>query len=120
MRIRDLESDPFWAAVPQRLLEWRETDDGRCVILRPKFGVGRIGRWLGARVGEPHYRIRLDELGTFVWKSCDGERSLAAIAVRLRDHFGPSVEPAEQRVGLFVRKMIRSKVVKLSEPPSRS
>ena len=114
-----MEQEAFWTAAPRRLLDWREAEDGRCVLLRPKLGSSRVGRWLAGRVGDPHYRIRLDELGTFVWKACDGDTSLQTIAVRLRRHFGPAVEPAEQRLGLFVRTMVRSKVLALSEP-SRS
>ena len=110
----------FRDAVPRRLLEWSEADDGRCVLLRPKFGRGPVGRWLASQVGDPHYRIRLDDLGTFVWKACDGETSLEAIAVGLRGHFGPAVEPAEQRLGVFVRKMLRSKVLELIPADSDS
>jgi hypothetical protein len=113
-----MDSVTYWNAVPRRLLEWREADDGRCVLLRPKFGRNRLGCWLANRVGDPHYRIRLDELGTFVWKACDGETSLETIAARLRHQFGPTVEPAEQRLGLFVRKMLKSKVLALTQPPT--
>ncbi len=96
---------------PRRALEWREGEDGRCVLLRPKFGSGRFGRWLAARVDDPHYRIRLDDVGTFVWKACDGRTPLALIAERLREQFGSSVEPAEQRLARFVGQMRRSKLL---------
>ena len=109
----------FRDAVPRRLLEWSEADDGRCVLLRPKFGRGPVGRWLASRVGDSHYRIRLDDVGTFVWKACDGKTSLEAIAVGLRGQFGPTVE-LEQRLGVFVRKMLRSKVLELIPADSDS
>ena len=105
--------DAFLLAQPRRRLEWREADDGRCVVLRPKFGDGRVGRWLAARVGDPHYRIRLDELGTFVWKACDGHTSVQDIARSMREQFGPSVEPAEQRVAAFIRKMVGSRLLEI-------
>ena len=118
--MRTMDGGAYGPTMPKRLLKWREADDGRCVLLRPKFGRGPVGRWLADRVGDPHYRIRLDELGTFVWKACDGETSLDTIAVRLRRHFGPTVEPAEQRLGLFVRKMLKSRVLELTQPPTDS
>ncbi len=99
---------------PRRLLEWREVEDGRCVVLRSKFGEGRVGRWLATRVGDSHYRIRLDELGTFVWKSCDGATSVRDIVQSMREHFGPNVEPAEQRVMVFIRKMVHSRLLELA------
>ena len=95
---------------PKRALEWRE-EDGRCVLLRPKFGRGRFGLWLASHLGDPHYRICLDEVGTFVWKACDGRTSLSAIAEGLRRRFGASVEPAEQRLAMFVGQMKRSKLL---------
>ena len=100
-------------AKPHRMLDWREREAGRCILLRPKFGRSSVGRWLASRVVEPHYRIRLDEIGTFVWKACDGETSLASIADRMREEFGPRAEPAEQRLAVFVRKMLRSRMLAL-------
>ena len=101
------------ATTPRRMLDWREAEDGRCIVLRPKFGRSPLGRWLGSRVGEPHYRIRLDEIGTFVWKACDGRTSLSSIADQMREEFGPRVEPAEQRLVAFVGKMLHSRMLDL-------
>lgn len=103
----------FWNARPRRRLDWREAEDGRCVVLRPTLGEGRAGRWLAARLGNPRYRIRLDDVGSFIWKACDGGTSLEAIAGRLRDAFGARVEPAEERLARFVQAMLRSRMVEL-------
>lgn len=102
----------FWNARPRRRLDWRE-QDGRGVVLRPKFGEGRFGRWLAAKLGDPCYRIRLDEVGTFVWKTCDGETPLAEMARRLRAEFGERVEPAEERLARFVQSMLRSRMIEV-------
>ena len=101
----------FWDSRPRRRLDWREQDDGRCVVLRPKLGEGRIGRWLASTLGDPCYRIRLDDVGTFIWKRCDGETPLAEIAARLRAEFGARVEPAEERLARFVQSMLRSRMI---------
>ena len=101
----------FWNARPRRRLDWRDPGDGRAVVLRPKFGESRAGRWLAARLGAPCYRIRLDEVGAFIWKACDGETPLLEIAARLRAEFGARVEPAEERLARFVQTMLRSRMV---------
>lgn len=101
----------FWNACPRRRLDWRELDDGRCVVLRPRLGEGRIGRWLASKVGDPCYRIRLDDVGSFIWKTCDGETPLTRVAGRLRDEFGARVEPAEERLARFVQSMLRSRMI---------
>ena len=102
-------------ARPRRLLEWRD-EDGRCVLLRPRFGTGRLGRWLNGLAGDPHYRIRLDEIGTLVWKSCDGRTSLAEIARAMRSAFGDRVEPAEERLARFVGRMLKGRMIAVEQP----
>jgi len=95
---------------PRRLLEWCE-EDGRCVLLRPRFGTTRAARWVAGLWADPHYRIRLDEVGTLVWKACDGHTSLADIVGRMRERFGDRVEPADQRLSQFMRKMLKGRMI---------
>ena len=47
-------SSEILLARPRRILEWCEGEDGRCVLLRPKLGRSALGRWLSARIAEPH------------------------------------------------------------------
>jgi len=103
----------FWHAHPRRRLDWRELENGRCVVLRPRFGASRIGRWLAEKLGNPCYRIRLDDVGTFIWKACDGETPLSEIADRLRAQFGGRVEPADERLARFVQSMLRSGMIEM-------
>lgn len=107
------DAERFWQACPRRRLDWREAEDGRCVVLRPRLGESRAGRWLAARLGNPCYRIRLDDIGTLVWKACDGQTPLAEIARCLRARFGAQAEPAEQRLARFVQTMLRSRMIEL-------
>ena len=100
----------FATVQPRRLLEWRE-EDGCCVLLRPRLGSNRLARWVAGLGGDPYYRIRLDEVGTLVWKACDGRTSLADIVSRMRKHFGDGVEPADQRLAAFVRKMLKGRMI---------
>lgn len=99
------------AVTLHRMFDWREAEDGRCIVLRPKFGNSPFSRWLASRVNDPHYRIRLDKFGTFVWKACDGQTSLSSIADRMREEFGPRVEPVEHRLATFVRQMVQSRLL---------
>ncbi len=106
------EVDPaFLAARPKRALEWEEDADGRAVLLRPRFGAARAGRWLQNWLRLSPYKIRLDEVGTLVWKSIDGQTPLAEVAERLRREFGAKVEPAEKRLEQFVRQMTRGRLI---------
>jgi len=88
---------------PVRLAAWEESED-RVTLIRPRptmGGVRGLGEllsyWMSVR------RIRLDETGSFCWKLLDGRRTVGEVAVALRERFGESVDPAEERVGQFVR-----------------
>jgi hypothetical protein len=100
----------FATVQPRRLLEWRE-EDGRCVLLRPRLGSSRLAHWVAGLGGDPYYRIRLDDVGTLIWKACDGQTSMADIVERMRERFGKKVEPADQRLAQFVRKMLKGRMI---------
>ena len=107
-----MDADPqFWGACPQRRLAWEEDAQGRAVLLRPKLGDHRLGHWIASRLQDPYYRIRLDEMGTLVWKACDGRTRLADVVARMRQNFGEQVEPAEERLHKFILHMYRSKLI---------
>ena len=99
---------------PRRLLAWR-AEDGRCVLLRPRLGASRPGRWLAGLAGDPYYRIRLDEVGSLVWKACDGRTSLAEIARSMRAAFGARVEPADERLARFVGRMLKGRMIAVED-----
>jgi hypothetical protein len=96
-----------------RRLEWKEAEDGRVVVFRPRFGEGKVGRWLESLLGLSPYRIRLDEIGTLVWKNCDGQLSAQEIAEKLRERFGDKVEPAEDRLQQFITQLIHARMIQV-------
>ena len=107
---------------PRRLLDWRD-EDGRCVLLRPRLGSARLARWVTRFGGDPHYRIRLDEVGSLVWRGCDGKTSLTEIVGRMRERFGDRVEPADERLVRFIRQLLKGRMIALApaeNPPAPS
>ena len=106
-------SQEFLALEPRRLLEWEMDSQSRAVLLRPKFGSGLLGRTVLSWFGPSHYRIRLDEVGTAIWVCLDGETPLATVLSELKKEFGSRVEPAEERLRMFVDDMIRKKLIEV-------
>lgn len=96
-----------------RRYEWVESEDGRIIVLRPRFGEGRLARRVAALFNASDYRIRLDEIGTVVWKLCDGSTTAREMADELRDRFGDNVEPAEDRLVRFVGQMLRARMIEV-------
>ncbi len=104
---------------PVHLLEWTDTDDGRVTVLLPKYGTGRLGRWLSGRLSGAYCRIRLDEYGSFVWKRCDGERTVREIADALLGKTREPLEDLRVRLGLFLYQMRRRGMIGWAEERSR-
>jgi len=101
----ELESINLLDLKPIRLAEWEEAG-GRVVLVRPAPTSKRLRRildtltfWMSVR------RIRLDEVGSFSWVRLDGRHSVREVAAALREEFGEAAEPAEERLGVFVRTL---------------
>ena len=97
----------------QRRLKWNEEETGRVIVYRPRFGESPAARWLTGRLRLSDYRIRLDEIGSAVWKDCDGITKAREIVAHMRLRFGKRIEPAEERLYRFVGQMQRARMIEV-------
>ncbi|MCR4440146.1 MAG: PqqD family protein [bacterium] len=98
--------------IPVGLVEWQE-EDGRVLLLRPRFSSGLLQKYLLPKLRPPHFRIHLDAHGSAAWKLCDGSRTLAEVGAALREQFGQQIEPVQERLALFVSQLCRHRLLKL-------
>jgi hypothetical protein len=100
---------------PVRCMGWEE-EDGRVVVVRTR-PADRGWRGLVRRFAyhTSVRRVRLDEIGSFAWKRFDGSVTVAQVAAEMRAEFGERIEPAEERLGTFVRLMRREKLLAYPE-----
>ena len=96
----------------ERRLKWTEKYE-KVIVFRPRFGKSRFGIKVANMVGLTDYRIRLDKIGSLVWKHCDGNTSVQQIVEALRAHFGDEVEPVDKRLRVFLTQMQRSKMIEI-------
>lgn len=61
------------------------------------------------------YKIDLDEIGSFVWELCDGKNNVNKITELSKAHFQDKIEPAQDRVELFIKQMNKNKLISLYE-----
>lgn len=101
--------------VPRRTVESEPGPSGEQVLLAPRFRSWPFTLLL-KRMPKPFMKIRLDEVGSFLWERIDGERTLGELALALSQEFGDRVEPAPQRVGLFFRDLMKGHFVCLERP----
>jgi len=101
----DLASVNVLDVTPVRLAAWEERGD-RVVLIRPRPRAAWYllpYEWLRYLLAV--HRIQLDAVGSAAWLACDGARTTGDIASLLRDAFGETVEPVEQRLGQLVRRL---------------
>jgi hypothetical protein len=91
---------------PVRLVPWREGENGRVIIDRPRPPLrGLRGLIAGANWLLTPRRIRLDDIGSFAWRRLDGVTKVRSLAGVMRDAFPDSREQLEERLGAYLRAM---------------
>lgn len=94
-----------WKPIRVESLEWTE-DEGR-VLLRVPVELSAVWRRLLARVvkAPEHREVQLDELGAFVWRLCDGTRTVKSIASALKAKFRLTQPEAEASLLSFLASL---------------
>jgi hypothetical protein len=102
-----MESMVDRAATPRRCARWRE-EDGRVLVLRDQpavRGPNNLKAWI--RWAWQPKKIRLDELGGFVWRRLDGATPLAEIVAEFREEFQDRSDDIEGRLIDFVAALAK-------------
>jgi hypothetical protein len=98
---------------PVRACEFEESADGLIVALYRKAQHNFLEKILFKSMLDKPQKIDLDEIGSFIWKLCDGNKSMQQIVEQAKIKFSERIEPAVQRVKLFVDKMHSMKLINL-------
>lgn len=73
--------------VPVRIVTWR-LEEGVAVIIAPRWGKGFLCRFLARLLFlTPNVRLPLDEMGTIIWKQCDGTKTVEEIVESVQAHY---------------------------------
>ena len=97
----------------ERKMDWEDGPEGRAVLLVPRFRWGPLAKWLQPRLRKPHIRVKLDDIGSFVWKRCNGKTTFREIAKAMKDEFGEQTEPTDDRLMKFLLTLQKNKFAKL-------
>ncbi len=99
--------------IPVRLFEWEtEPETKRVVVIRPKFTSDLGKKILLPFFGQKNFKIKLDPLGSLVWKMCDGEHTVGDILQELQKTF-PQEEDLPKRLTIFIHQLVREKFIQL-------
>jgi len=102
------------SCIPLQTADWDTNDEtGLIRILKPKFKSNWAKKFLNPFVKGENFIIKLDELGTEVWKNCNGKNTVEDIGKLLGKKFGPEIEPIYDRLNKFIMQLFRSKFIEL-------
>ena len=97
---------------PVRQFQYETASDGEITVLVP-----HPENWLTKKIlpkpKNPAQRIHLDELGSFVWKLCDGKYSVREISENLQEKFKGRANSVHERTVLFVQQMYQQNFIKV-------
>ena len=101
---------------PKPLVQWTVGQDDKVVLLVPKFRRGPLARWLMARLSKPWIHVNLDAYGSLLWRQCDGNKSVADIALAMQETFGGAPESYYERINIFLRQLERGDLITCAPP----
>ncbi len=113
MKVNTIHNGVFFDLIPTRNLKWEDSDNGRIVLIVPKFRNRIAVKFLLPILPKPNMRVHLDAFGSYVWECCDGTQSIKNIAGKLKEKFGESVDPADDRTGQFIRLLTKEHFITL-------
>ena len=90
---------------PRRLdFEWATNAEGLVEMTVPKFK-GNLGKFFCKVIRKEYmFTANMDRLGSFVWKNCDGERTVGQILEIVKKEF-PEEKNTDQRLFSFIQQM---------------
>ena len=99
------------ALIPVRNIKWETSEDGNVVLLRPKYRHAFLARILLPLMKKPHFKIKLDDIGSYFWQNCDGSRTVKEIADLQEQKFGEEVKPLYDRISTFLQTLQRNRFI---------
>lgn len=105
--------------IPSRLVQFKEDENGRMILLIPRFKKEWVKKLFLPKSKDPNIHISLDEFGSVVWNHCDGRKTVAQIAGFLQAQFGEKVDPVHERVAMFIQHLLRQRFISL-EPTNKT
>ena len=91
---------------------WGPDAKGRVYLIKAKSKnklLKKVIGWLGR---SQDFHIHLDELGSAAWLRADGQRTILAISLILKQTFAEKIEPAETRLAHFFSLLARDRFVR--------
>ena len=97
--------------IPDQNIQSEKTDDGFYVLLKPKYSHPWFVKNVLPRLKNPYFKIKLDDIGSFIWTLCDGQKTVEEIGRKMKEKFGDRVEPLYERLGTYFQNLEKNKFI---------
>lgn len=114
--ISGMTDTPFDQLIPVRRHPFEEEPTGRITVLVPKFTTRFTRRWIAPLFARPDVRLHLDDVGSAVWRRCDGRTTVRRIAEQVGAETGGGETETLERVIRFLRHLARADSVSFLAP----
>ena len=114
-----MKDSSFLEYYPKRLCEFVIKNDFVTVLFKKEKLSFIEKTFFKKKANKPH-KIDLDEIGSFVWHLCDGNNSVNSIVKKCRDNFAEKIEPAEDRIELFLTQMNKNRFIQILKKVSHN
>lgn len=113
MKKRKVESSEvnLLELIPEQNILSEKTEEGFYVLLKPKYKHPWFVKHILPRLKNPYFKIKLDDIGSFIWELCDGRKTVKEISVKMKEKFGDRVDPLYERLGTFFKNLEKNKFI---------
>lgn len=108
-----MDNEDLLKLIPVQKCESEKNGDVITVLYykKPNFIEKKLFKKLAAKP----LKADLDEIGSFIWPLIDGKTSVENIVTKSSEKFGEKIEPAEERVCLFIKQLNLNRFIQLFE-----
>lgn len=99
-------------SIPVKNCKYTESQDGNFTLQSPKSDNAVLQKIITFISKSPYFKFKLDDQGSFIWKNCDGKKSVNEICNLLEKEFGDAVKPTENRTIQFLKSLYQHQLIK--------
>lgn len=112
---RFLKEANYLALRPVVCYKHEAGENGEVCVIVPKFRNKWLVKFLIPPRKSPHFKIKLDELGSATWICIDGKKNVEEICKVLNEKLGEKIHPAEERVTKFLSLLYKQGFITFAE-----
>jgi len=104
-RRKILKNSNYLDLTPYKIYQAEIDENGIVTVLVPKFTNKIAEKTIMPFLKHKYFKIKLDEIGSEVWKSIDSKKNVEDISKKMLEHFGEKIQPVYERVTKFLSSL---------------